>query len=150
MSDGLVNSIFTEMQDEIKSTVLRNCASIKPKVVEYLAQKIEQERVALVIAAITKIEETKKEIKKIKPNQKQFDANGVEQLFFTPDVFNKKKNLEETVSKLDNALKEALNSSNYDPLTNLMKSDQGKPEQNKPSQGQTQGQSQGQKKEDQS
>jgi hypothetical protein len=97
----------------IKETVAGKIASLGPavesSVVDVLAEQVKEKRVKAVLAGLDLKEAAEKELKKIKPDQQQYDGENklVSETYSKSAIENKKK-AEEKVANIEKALNSAL------------------------------------------
>jgi len=110
----------------IKEQVAEKIAGLGPAVqdavVNVLVEQVKTKRVQAILSVQNLIEEAQKELKKIKPDQQSFGAdNKLVSETYSKSSMEKKKQLEEKITKLEAALALALDpaSPNFEKLFNL-------------------------------
>ncbi len=113
---------FVEIQKEVKSRLVVTNDLVREKYIESEVSVKLTERVALVKSAVAKVVELEKELKKIKPDQLAYDADGkVVQEFFSKAVSDKLKETKEKIVKLEAAITKAFETADYSDLEKTCK-----------------------------
>lgn len=124
MSDNTeTGSKYTALLDQFKTNVASSGKLVIDGVVKKLTDAEVEKRQEKVIKALEMIQETDKEIKKIKPDQESFDENNkLVNATYSKDVAKKLKELKDKKEKLDEAINLALGDSpDFSKLNNLVK-----------------------------
>ncbi len=113
---------FISIQTEVKSRLVSDNQVVREKYIESEVSVKLTERVALVKSAVAKVVELEKELKKIKPDQLAYDADGkVVQEFFSKAVSDKLKETKEKIVKLEAAITKAFETADYSDLEKTCK-----------------------------
>ena len=109
------------LQDRVAADIAGASPIIQDKVVAHFANKEIGRRADLIVAAMDAWQEANNQLKKIKPDQQSFDANGT----LVAETFSKQKleernTLTRKTADLTSAVEEALNNNNYDKLGKLV------------------------------
>jgi hypothetical protein len=108
---------FISIHNEVKSRLVSTNDVVREKYIEAEVANKYVERVALVKSAVAKAVELDKEIKKAKPDQVLYDAEGgVVQEFYSKAVADKLKETKEKSAKLEAAIKKAFETADYSDL----------------------------------
>jgi hypothetical protein len=105
----------------LKEQVAERIATLGPTVqdgvVSVLVEQVKEKRIKAVLTALSLLEDTQKELKKIKPEQ-TFDGDGkVLTEFYTKATTEARKKLTEKITKIETALTQALSETpNFEKL----------------------------------
>lgn len=111
--------------DSIRAAIKDNLKTVGPTVqstlVEVATKKEVERRVAASQSVLEKIEETEKELKKIKPTYAGYDlqGKGVGEPIYTKEQADSYKKLNEQGAKLHSALEKALTESDFTKVLEL-------------------------------
>jgi hypothetical protein len=111
-----VSTILGQVQDRVKES----SEQVRNELIEKLVKRTVDDRVTTLDTAIDKRKALETEIKKIKPDIKNFDTEGKVQLSYNEQTWNKLKQAKEKLEKFDKALVEAMEKGNYDNLKKVM------------------------------
>jgi uncharacterized protein (DUF2164 family) len=110
----------------IKEAVAQQVAALGPEVetavVGVLVDQVKEKRTKAILAALSLIEETQKELKKIKPTQ-TFDVDGkVASEFYTKTDKEAREKINQKLAKIEKALGEAFDAEkpNFEKLFNVV------------------------------
>jgi hypothetical protein len=98
------------LKEQIAERIATLGPAVQEGVVSTLVDQVKEKRVKAVLSALSLLEETQKELKKVKPEQ-TFDGDGkVLTEFYTKTNMEARKKLVEKVAKIETALATALQS----------------------------------------
>lgn len=113
---------FISIQTEVKSRLVSDNQAVREKYIESEVSAKLSERVTLVKSAVGKVVELEKELKKIKPDQIAYDADGkVVQEFYSKPIADKLKETKEKIVKLEAAITKAFETADYSDLEKTCK-----------------------------
>ncbi len=112
------NDLLSEVSDLIKNSH----ETVKQKLVSVLVEREINERVDLLVSAINKLKDIKKELDKIKPDIETFDAITFTKLptQFSKSKWEEKKKMTERKEKLEKVIDSALDGE-FEKLREVMK-----------------------------
>lgn len=95
--------------DRVKQTVGSSAQQIQDELVNLLVRRELDKRVSLLDSALSKLDELRKNLNKIKPDNVLYDETGaIVQNSYTKAKLDEKKKATEKVEKLDKAIESAL------------------------------------------
>jgi cell division protein ZapA (FtsZ GTPase activity inhibitor) len=99
---------MASLKEQVAQRISQLGPAVQDGVVDTLVAQVKEKRVKAVLTALNLIEETQKELKKIKPEQ-TFDAdNKVVSEFFTKPNMEARKKAQEKIANIETALEAAL------------------------------------------
>lgn len=113
-------SVTRSLQKEVSEKVELASKSVKDKVVEMLAEKEVQARTDATMSVLAKLNETNKELNKMKPDNVLYDVDGKEvSATYTKAKLDERKKLIEKRDSLDKALTLALVKNDFSKVKEL-------------------------------
>jgi riboflavin synthase alpha subunit len=104
----VLEAIMGSLKEQVADRIAKLGPVVQDGVVDTLVAQVKEKRVKAVLAALSLIEETQKELRKIKPEQ-NFDIEGdVISEYFTKANSEARKKAQEKIAKIEAALEMAL------------------------------------------
>lgn len=118
--DNGVKSVTGDILAEVAETLKNSNDVVRGRLTAMLVERKLASRVDVLDKALSKLNDCRNELRKMKPDQVSF-VNGEKQEAFSKDSWEKKSKAEEAMSKLEKALESALSGENFDKLQELVK-----------------------------
>ena len=94
--------------------------TIRQKVVDHLTNAEVDRRTEMLVKAMAVREETAKDLKKMKPDQVQYEESGkISMTSFSKTKFDELKKCKDKLAKIDKAINRAINDADYDSLKKI-------------------------------
>jgi hypothetical protein len=124
---GIVDNPVFNFHALVKERVLAASPSIKNSVIQSFVDKEVAKIETAIGTAITQLDVEKAELRKIKPDNTTFDENGkVVNSSYNKDTVEKLKAKREKVAKIEKAIQDALDGTDYSKVLGLSKEDKPK------------------------
>lgn len=115
-------STSININSDIKAKLIEDNSQVRDLYITQVVQAKVIERVALVQKAMAELSSQKKELDKAKADDVKYDIEGkVIQEFYTKELIEKRKKINEKLSKVEKALSKALETADYSDLENILK-----------------------------